>query len=164
MYPSFSTNFRAVNARFIKYAQFTQNIVFIFHLGVITTLIPLDREKTSSYTLLVIAKDLGTPSLNATTPLIVNVSDINDNHPIFDPNSLHGNVTEERKGGEFVTRLVATDSDIGPNAEIVYSLDSFAQTFLHVHPLTGNVTTRGPFDFEMKRNYTFNVIASDKGS
>lgn len=98
MYPSFSTNFRAVNARFIKYAQFTQNIVFIFHLGVITTLIPLDREKTSSYTLLVIAKDLGTPSLNATTPLIVNVSDINDNHPIFDPNSLHGNVTEERKG------------------------------------------------------------------
>lgn len=63
-----------------------------------------------------------------------------------------------------MTRLVATDSDIGPNAEIVYSLDSFAQTFLHVHPLTGNVTTRGPFDFEMKRNYTFNVIASDKGS
>ena len=129
----------------------------------ISTIVALDREDIPSFTINIRAKDLGSPSRNSTTFLTVTVSDANDNFPEFDSASLSANVTEERPKGEFVTRLVAKDLDIGPNAEIEYKLDSNAKQFLKIDSQTGTVTTLVPFDFEVQRNHSFKVIASDKG-
>ena len=111
----------------------------------------------------ILAKDLGSPSRNSSTLLAVTVLDANDNPPKFDHASLWANVIEERPKGEFVTRLVATDLDVGPNAEIEFKLDSNAKQFLEIDSQTGRVTTLVPFDFEVQRNHSFKVTASDKG-
>lgn len=131
--------------------------------GVISTIVALDREAIPSFMINILAKDLGSPSRNSTALLAVTVLDANDNPPKLDPASLWANVTEERPKGEFVTRLVATDLDVGPNAEIEFKLDSNAKQFLEIDSQTGRVTTLVPFDFEVQRNHSFKVIASDKG-
>ena len=132
-------------------------------VGVISTNTSLDRETIPSFTIIIMAKDLGNPSRNSTTTLTVALVDANDNPPKFDPASLLGNVTEERPKGEFVTKLVATDPDSGRNSEIEYKLESNAQQFLKIDSQTGIVETNYRFDFEVQRNYSFKVIASDKG-
>lgn len=131
--------------------------------GVISTTVALDRESVPSFSVIVVAKDLGNPSRNSSTTLTVTVLDANDNPPKFDVPSLTANVTEERPPGQFVTRVVATDPDDGANAEIEYKLESNAKEFLNIDPKTGIVNTSARFDFEARRNYTFKVIASDKG-
>ena len=110
----------------------------------------------------VFAKDLGTPSQNSTASLTVTVLDANDNAPKFDPNSLRANVTEEIPV-QYVTTVVATDADEGVNAEIEYHLESIATQFLEINSTTGVVTTKARFDFEVQKNHTFKVIATDKG-
>ena len=131
--------------------------------GVISTIVELDREKIPSFTVLVFAKDLGTPSRNATTSLTVTVLDANDNAPLLN-NILYANVTEEKPKGQPVIQLVATDADDGANAIVEYDLEASAKQFLNISTKNGNVTTLVPFDFEAQRNYTFRVIASDKGN
>jgi hypothetical protein len=90
------------------------------------------------------------------------VLDANDNPPVFSHTPLRANVTEEIKN-QTVIKLVATDADDGPNAEIEYKLESNAKQFLVIDSQTGIVTTQVAFDFEAQRNHTFKVIASDKG-
>ncbi|XP_055358213.1 cadherin-23 isoform X2 [Betta splendens] len=52
--------------------------------GVITTTVKLDREKQASYGLIVVARDMGQPVPYETTqPLQVNLTDIDDNEPVF---------------------------------------------------------------------------------
>ncbi|XP_028398312.1 protocadherin Fat 4-like [Dendronephthya gigantea] len=132
--------------------------------GVITTTTSLDRETIPYFIINIMAIDGGNTSRNSTTTLTVTVLDANDNPPKFDPASLLGNVTEERPRGEFVTKLVATDPDSGINSEIEYKLESNARQFLNIDPQTGIIKTNQPFDFEVQRNYSFKVTASDKGN
>ena len=131
--------------------------------GVISTIVELDREKIPSFIILVFVKDLGTPSRNATTSLTVTVLDANDNAPLLN-RTLYANVIEEKPKGQFVIQLVATDADDGANAIVEYDLETNAKQFLDISTKNGTVTTLVPFDFEAQRNYTFKVIASDKGN
>ena len=82
---------------------------------------------------------------------------------MFDLATLWANVTEEQPKGLFVTRVVANDADEGMNAEIEYKLQSNGKQFLKINSTTGVVTTLVLFDFEVQRNHTFKVTASDKG-
>ena len=48
----------------------------------------LDREVTSSYELTVVVTDAGTPPLSANRDVRITVTDVNDNPPVFSPDSL----------------------------------------------------------------------------
>lgn len=50
----------------------------------ITTNKKLDREKKSSYSLIILLSDRGTVPQQATRVLHVNVNDVDDNVPLFD--------------------------------------------------------------------------------
>ena len=52
--------------------------------GVIRTLAPLDRERTSSFTIPVVARDNGSVPSQTQCTVIVHVSDVNDNAPVVD--------------------------------------------------------------------------------
>lgn len=135
--------------------------MFFLLKGVVKTTGPLDRELIPSFLITIEARDQGNPSRNSTALLQVNVLDANDNSPRLD--TVVANVTEEQPTGEFVTRIVAVDSDLGKNGEIKYSLTIRGEQSLRINPDTGEVTTRVKFDYEQKRNHTFKIIATDKG-
>lgn len=98
----------------------------------------IDREARDRYNISVMASDNGTPSLSATTHIIINVMDANDNDPIFSRDSYEFSVEENLRRGYVIGIVSATDADIDENAAIRYSLIP-SNTSFHVNPVTGNV-------------------------
>ena len=83
---------------------------------------PLDRENTDSYTITVVAKDKGLPSLATSKFIKVHVSDENDNAPRFTQPVYAVYVTENNVPGAFIHAVSALDPDVGPNAVITFSI------------------------------------------
>lgn len=54
----------------------------------------LDYENLVRHTLIILARDNGIPSLSANLTLVVDVQDVNDNHPVFEHESYSANVLE----------------------------------------------------------------------
>jgi protocadherin-16/23 len=82
----------------------------------------LDRESRDRYELTVSATDNGTPSQSATTRVLIDVSDANDNDPRFPKEAYEFTVEENQRRGCLVGKISATDNDTGENAVIRYSL------------------------------------------
>jgi len=51
--------------------------------GLITTRQPLDRERQSEFTLIIVVQDDGSPPQKASSVLRVEVTDVDDHKPIF---------------------------------------------------------------------------------
>lgn len=96
----------------------------------------LDRETRDRYDITVMASDNGTPSASATTHVIVNVLDANDNDPIFSRDSYQFSIEENLRRGAIIGIVTATDADIDANAAIRYSLIP-SNTSFQVNPVTG---------------------------
>ncbi|XP_076969413.1 protocadherin Fat 3 isoform X5 [Tamandua tetradactyla] len=54
-------------------------------LGLVKVKKKLDRERVSGYSLLVQAADSGIPAMSSTTTVNIDISDVNDNSPVFTP-------------------------------------------------------------------------------
>lgn len=63
------------------------------------------------------AADAGRPSLSSTLTVFVNVVDVNDNAPLFDPMSYSDEVWENVTVGSSVVTVSATDLDSGKSGE-----------------------------------------------
>ncbi|XP_057257941.1 LOW QUALITY PROTEIN: cadherin-3 [Pezoporus wallicus] len=70
----------------------------------------LDRERVREYTLTVQAADLDGEGLTTTALAVIEIADVNDNAPEFDPKMYEAAVPENEAGQE-VVRLVTTDLD-----------------------------------------------------
>ncbi|KAG7208603.1 hypothetical protein KM043_014812 [Ampulex compressa] len=94
--------------------------------GLITTRKLLDREAKDSYTLILVAQDLGMPPQQATRVLQVIVDDIDDHKPHFkrslDSPPIDLNIPEESPVGTRVGVVEAIDEDIGENGMIDYMI------------------------------------------
>ncbi|XP_076162482.1 cadherin 74A [Ptiloglossa arizonensis] len=94
--------------------------------GLITTRKLLDREAKDSYTLILVAQDLGSPPQQATRVLQVIVNDIDDHKPHFrrnlDSPPIELAIFEEKPVGTKVGAIEAIDEDIGENGMIDYSI------------------------------------------
>jgi protocadherin Fat 4 len=69
--------------------------------------------QTQHYILVAQAHDNGRPSLSGTVTVYVNVIDLNDNAPIFDPMSFSNEILEDVPIGSSVVTISATDMDSG---------------------------------------------------
>ncbi|XP_075440227.1 protocadherin-16, partial [Ascaphus truei] len=121
----------------------------------------LDREVQDSYRLRVLATDTGTPPLRAESSFVLEVTDINDNPPVFDRQEYSHTVPESVHPGSFLLQVTARDKDQGTNGEIRYSL--LPTPWFHIHPDTGVVTTAAPLDYERDPQPRLTVVASDRG-
>uniref|UniRef100_A0A8C5MXL6 Protocadherin-16 n=1 Tax=Leptobrachium leishanense TaxID=445787 RepID=A0A8C5MXL6_9ANUR len=121
----------------------------------------LDREEKDSYRLRVLAMDSGTPPLRAESSFVLEVTDINDNPPVFDRQLYSHTVPEAVHPGSFLLQVTARDKDQGVNGEIKYSL--LATPWFHIHPDTGVITTAAPLDYEKEPQPTMTVVATDGG-
>ena len=72
--------------------------------------LPFQRQL---YTLKVVARDGGSPPRSSVTVVYMNVADVNDNQPQFDPASYHQLLYENARVGTSLLNITATDVDSG---------------------------------------------------
>uniref|UniRef100_A0A8C1U8W8 Protocadherin-15 n=1 Tax=Cyprinus carpio TaxID=7962 RepID=A0A8C1U8W8_CYPCA len=146
--------------------------------GSIFTVVPLDRETRSRYDLIVEASDGAVDPRRTTITLLVEVTDINDNSPLYlytsktfeisvEFNSLcllHQRKTPERF--PHPQRHRAVDADLISNVTYRIKTEAARQLFA-VNRLTGAVSVLQALDFEDlatgNSTYTFEVEALDHG-
>ncbi|KAK9298595.1 hypothetical protein QLX08_008094 [Tetragonisca angustula] len=108
----------------------------------------LDREELDYYALEVTATDQGSPSRSSVVPVVVHVIDENDNAPEFTNSSFVLHLRENEPPDTFVGKLLATDRDVGRNADLVFSLPTSQQDFT-VDPRNGFIKSLRVFDREL---------------
>nr|XP_006120762.1 protocadherin gamma-B6-like [Pelodiscus sinensis] len=127
---------------------------------------PLDREKDRSLHLVLASVDGGAPVKTGTVEININITDANDNPPMFPEKLYKVSVRENLPKGTLVLQVKATDADEGTNAQITYYLSNLpqsAQRLFALDPGNGRITTQGTLDFEEKSSYTIGVEARDGG-
>uniref|UniRef100_UPI00398F38F1 protocadherin alpha-C2-like n=1 Tax=Pristiophorus japonicus TaxID=55135 RepID=UPI00398F38F1 len=126
---------------------------------------PLDREKHPSFELILTAVDGGIPHRSGTIEIIITVTDINDNAPVFDHEIYETNVLENTPKGTLVMELRAADLDEGTNAEFKYSFSQYAsqemRELFELDAKSGEIRVRGLLDFEKSEAYELDVQAAD---
>ncbi|XP_030347049.1 protocadherin Fat 4-like [Strigops habroptila] len=131
--------------------------------GDIVALAMLDREERDLYSIIVEAVDSAVPPNTAVALVTVEVSDVNDNPPVFSTLIQTKLSVPENAANLDLGVFSATDLDIGVNALIIYSLqDDFAGTF-HIDSSTGKLTTKTSLDRETVDSYELKIIATDSG-
>ncbi|XP_035272354.1 protocadherin-10a isoform X1 [Anguilla rostrata] len=130
----------------------------------------LDRENADSYTITVVAKDKGIPSLATSKSIKVQLSDENDNAPRFVQSIYDVYVTENNVPGAYIYAVSAVDPDIGQNAHISYSiLECVIQgmpvfTYVSINSENGYLYALRSFDYEQLKDFSFMVQAKDSGT
>ncbi|XP_034149297.1 protocadherin-16 [Esox lucius] len=126
----------------------------------------LDREERDSYQLRVMATDAGTPPLRAESSFTIQVTDVNDNPPLFDQQAYRQTIPEVVYPGSFVLQVTARDKDQGPNGDVRYSLLTDRKThsdWFSIDPVTGIITTAKELDYELEPAPSVTVVATDNG-
>ncbi|XP_054653832.1 protocadherin-15-like isoform X2 [Dunckerocampus dactyliophorus] len=137
--------------------------------GSIYTRVPLDRELRNSYDLLVEASDGAVDPRRTTLTLTVEVTDIDDNSPVFSQQTYVVNVPENSPVGTRILTLSAVDADLFSNVTYRIKSESARQLF-SLNPVTGELSVLQTLDFEDLAamgtggaTYTFQVEAVDQG-
>ncbi|KAM5214057.1 LOW QUALITY PROTEIN: protocadherin alpha-13-like [Hipposideros larvatus] len=129
----------------------------------------LDRESVSDYTVVVTARDGGSPSLSATASVSVEVADVNDNAPAFAQPEYTVFVKENNPPGCHIFTVSARDADAQENALVSYSLverrvgERALSSYVSVHAESGKVYALQPLDHEELELLQFQVSARDAG-
>uniref|UniRef100_A0A8C8RI10 Cadherin domain-containing protein n=1 Tax=Pelusios castaneus TaxID=367368 RepID=A0A8C8RI10_9SAUR len=130
----------------------------------------LDRERISNYSVTITVTDRGTPPLSSTATIFVQLSDTNDNAPVFNQTSYTLYIAENNPRGASICSLSANDPDWGDNARVTYSLiegqsqEAPLSSYLSINSQTGAIYALRSFDYEEFREVGFVVQARDGGS
>ncbi|XP_035753937.1 cadherin-3, partial [Egretta garzetta] len=124
-------------------------------------------KTTPNYTLIIQAADQEGNGLTNTATAIVEVTDANDNSPIFDPRMYEGSV-KENEVGVVVARLHVTDQDMqgSPAWQAVYRIKSGDQDgdfSITTDPKTndGILKTAKGLDYETRSQYDLRVTVEN---
>lgn len=157
--------------------------------GVITVMDKLDREKDTSYTLIVTAVDLGNPPRSATATVSVTVLDVNDFAPVFIPETLTIHVLENEEDPSLLTHQVteeftecwitqcfdanfqffffyqvsALDEDLGINSQLKYFIQKGNSDGLFSITPSGTFQILHSLDREVESLYFLTIIVVDSG-
>ncbi|XP_013421944.1 cadherin EGF LAG seven-pass G-type receptor 2-like isoform X1 [Lingula anatina] len=135
--------------------------------GVITTNAALDRETSAEYEFMVEARDRGTPPRSASASVRVNVIDVNDNAPLFNPRTYDITVSEELQLGRVVAEVTATDLDANQNNGLVYTIESgnIGNTFRITRQMgKGIITLAQPLNYKVQNRYILTIVVEDTGT
>ena len=110
--------------------------------GEITTSTNINVETHPNITFIVIATDGGFPRLSGSTMVTAQVSDMNDNRPVFVVNPYDVSVDEHSPNGTLVVTVEATDDDSGANGAVVYSITLMTPSGnnFYLDPTSGDLT------------------------
>ncbi|XP_075066025.1 protocadherin gamma-B5-like isoform X3 [Mixophyes fleayi] len=129
----------------------------------------LDREKTDGYNITITATDRGSPPLSTTRTIRLEVTDVNDNPPIFDQTKYAVYVPENKAIGSSLFTVQASDLDLNDNGKVRYSIvnrnvdDVPVSTYISINSVTGVLYAQRLFDYEQMREFEFDIVAEDNG-
>ncbi|XP_077789630.1 protocadherin beta-16-like isoform X8 [Podarcis muralis] len=130
----------------------------------------LDREKVSEYNITITAVDQGSPRLTSTRIINVQISDVNDNPPVFEKSSCEMQIRENNIPGLLIGSVRAADLDTEKNAKVTYSLlpgkvtDGLVASYISVNSESGNLYALRSLDYEQIKDFKVTVRATDGGS
>ncbi|XP_045495363.1 protein dachsous [Colias croceus] len=132
--------------------------------GLVTLLRSLDYENLVRHTLVISAKDGGSPTLSANLTLVIDVQDVNDNPPVFEHDTYSANVYESEVVNAKIIEIQAIDKDTGNNARITYRIVSENNTeYFKVQPSSGWLQLAKELDRESIPQHNMTIIATDNG-
>ncbi|XP_065499893.1 protocadherin gamma-B5-like [Caloenas nicobarica] len=132
----------------------------------VVTASALDREQAAEHRVTVVARDRGRPALSSSTALVLEVSDVNDNAPVFEEAAYSAYVAENNAAGAPVLRVLARDADAGANGRVSYWLaggSGDAAAYVSVEARSGALYAQRSFDYEQCREFAVVVRAQDGG-
>uniref|UniRef100_A0AAR2INH2 Cadherin domain-containing protein n=1 Tax=Pygocentrus nattereri TaxID=42514 RepID=A0AAR2INH2_PYGNA len=130
----------------------------------------LDRETVCGYNISVICADEGSPSLSSSVTLSLQISDVNDNAPVFERNSYEASIPENNTPALSIFTVRARDADWNQNARVSYILEDSSingvsvASYVSVSADSGVIHAVRSFDYEQIKDFQFRVIAQDGGS
>ncbi|XP_042181730.1 protocadherin beta-16-like isoform X19 [Oncorhynchus tshawytscha] len=130
----------------------------------------LDRERASEYNISVTCSDEGLPSLSSSVTLTLQISDVNDNAPVFERSSYEAYIIENNTPGLSIFTVKARDADWNQNARVSYILEESSvngvpvSSYVSVSADSGVVQSVRSFDYEQIKDFQFRVKAQDGGS
>uniref|UniRef100_A0A5K4F0J7 Putative cadherin n=1 Tax=Schistosoma mansoni TaxID=6183 RepID=A0A5K4F0J7_SCHMA len=126
----------------------------------------LDRETVIDgiIRIVITCQDNGRPSRTSEQTILLNILDLNEYRPTFtQENRVINHIMPENQPIDTILLQVhASDADSTP--EIQYHISSEAQSYFHIDPDTGMITTRALLDRETMPQIRFLVYATDKYS
>ncbi|XP_028397675.1 protocadherin Fat 4-like [Dendronephthya gigantea] len=135
--------------------------------GLITTAALLDYEMHTSITLQVNVEDNGDEKLSSFCLLSINITDANDNKPLFTNTTFILSLYENAANYSVVANLTAFDADAEKNSELTFSMLSpspIVEDTLNIDRATGAIHTLMPLDRESCDFYHFTVLVQDQGN
>ncbi|KAG9491170.1 hypothetical protein GDO78_006506 [Eleutherodactylus coqui] len=142
-----------------------ENGMFLLHdTGKLYLNKKLDYESQHQYYLSVEGTRISTPPLSDVTVLVVNITDVNDNKPIFSLKEYEAEIQEDAVVGDLIVVVSAADLD-GPNYNKVTFQIVRGDSLGHfsIHPERGDLRVLSRLDREKKSKYSLVVRASDNG-
>ncbi|KAG5448828.1 Protocadherin alpha-4 [Clonorchis sinensis] len=129
----------------------------------------LDAERKANYTGEIVACDGGQPSPKCgVQPLLIHVTDINDNKPVFEKHVYEVVVNETVLTGSTVLTVHASDADSGSHGSVRYQIGQpVSQVVLDHFGLdasSGRLYTKKPIDAKDTALFVIPVLAKDGGS
>uniref|UniRef100_A0A667WTV2 Cadherin domain-containing protein n=1 Tax=Myripristis murdjan TaxID=586833 RepID=A0A667WTV2_9TELE len=130
----------------------------------------LDRERASEYNITVTCSDEGVPSLSSSVTLTLQISDVNDNAPVFERSSYEAYIVENNTPGLSIFTVKARDADWNQNARVSYILEDSSvngvpvSSYVSVSADSGVIHAVRSFDYEQIKDFHFRVKAQDGGS
>nr|BAD91055.1 Af2-cadherin [Artemia franciscana] len=110
------------------------------------------------------ATDQGDPSLEGVCSFTVEITDVNDNPPLFDRQKYVENVKQDTTIGTNILRVSASDEDADNNGAIIYNLTAPYNPsdidYFSILPESGWIVLTRPLDRE---TYKLEAIAMDRG-
>ncbi|XP_042319292.1 protocadherin beta-16-like [Sceloporus undulatus] len=130
----------------------------------------LDREKVPEYNVTITATDQGSPRLTSTRIIHVQISDVNDNTPVFEKPLFEMSLQENNIPGLLIGSVHAVDLDVKQNGKVTYSLlsrelgGSPAASYISINSETGNMYALRSLDYEQVKDFKVTVRATDGGT
>ena len=156
----------------LTYSLITNNKHFLpFKIstnGLLSAIMSLDHEFQDTYEFQVFVKDNGTPSLNNTVNVIVEVTDKNDNTPYFTFPSVkpyNMDVTYYPHHTKNITQIKASDSDSQENAFLKYEIiRGNEKQMFSMNQYTGLLGFNRQLSPENAGSYQLDIVVKDSGS
>ncbi|XP_072252467.1 protocadherin gamma-A11-like [Leuresthes tenuis] len=131
--------------------------------GEITIMKNVDYEEESKFEMLVEGKD--GYGLSTEAKIVIDITDVNDNAPVIQINSLTNPITESVSAGTEVGIIHLQDEDSGTNRQVRCSLQQ-GVPFKLVPSIKNyySLVTTGQLDRELVSDYNITITATDEGS
>ncbi|MCI4394856.1 hypothetical protein PGIGA_G00173570 [Pangasianodon gigas] len=128
--------------------------------GVVSTAMPLDRERNQSFAFIVTASD--SRHFDSVTARVF-LLDVNDNIPAFVSNeTVH--IAEDTEVGSLLHHFLARDEDEGENSHMTFSLISGNEAGMFRLERSGHLYLNSSLDYESQHAFGLTVQVSDGGT